>query len=76
MIFSCMTLVYPVVSIGLTDQGIIEFSLWDFNLGQLKRLEHLASIEREAGKSSGATLVEGQVTAWTDRCLPVPRCSP
>lgn len=38
--------------IGLADQGITEFSLWEFKLGQLKRLEQLASVEREARKSS------------------------
>ena len=73
--FSCTTLVCPVVSIGPADQGMTEFSLCDFKLGQLKRLEHWASTEREAGRSSEAALVEGQVTALTDRCLPVPRCS-
>lgn len=74
VIFSCMTLLYPVVSVGLADRGMTEFSLWDFSLGQLKRLEHLASMESEAGKSNGAALAEGQGVAWTDRCLPVPRC--
>lgn len=74
VIFSCMTLVYPGVSVGLADRGMTEFSLWDFSLGQLKRLEHLASMESEAGKSSRAALAEGQGGAWTDRCLPVPRC--
>lgn len=73
--FSRMTLVCPVVSIGPADQGMTEFSLCDFKLGQLKRLEHWASMEREAGRSSGAVSVEVQVTARTDRCLPVPRCS-
>lgn len=54
-----MTLLYPVVSVGLADRGMTEFSLWDFSLGQLKRLEHLASMESEAGKSNGAALAEG-----------------
>lgn len=51
MILSFMTLLCATLRTGLADQRITEFSLSEFKLGQLRRLELLTSIEGKQGKA-------------------------
>lgn len=51
MILSFMTLLCAALRTGLVDQRITEFSLSEFKLGQLRRLELLTSIEGKQGRA-------------------------